>query len=445
MFRRSMSMALVALFGSISASTCHAQYVLTAGTGAGAAGDGIEIAVSLDADSPIRGFSLGLAHDGDALTLDSIAEGAALADFNSGAGPDYFAVDVDPEVGIGGWIGCVFSLDSPIEELDAGTDLELAVFTYSVASSATPGSSIALDFSNDLGDPPVRTIVSTGSSFEPTTESGAVDILTPAVANLACAISNPCDCTITVSWENPIAFDAIRVLQDGVEVAALAGTATEFSTTLAGGGSAEFSVIPSFGTLEGPASLCTIDCVPLEFSAPENLTCTDAGGGDVTVAWDNTQSYDAVDLYLDGVLAGTVAGASESATVGLDDLELHEICIDALGDCAPMGTDLCCEIQLTELGTPFQRGDIDGSGGVTALLDALALLNWTFLGGATPPCLDAADVDDNGSVFALVDALSLLTWAFIGGTAPPDPGPTACGIDPTDDAVECDTISPACD
>ncbi len=86
----------------------------------------------------------------------------------------------------------------------------------------------------------------------------------------------------------------------------------------------------------------------------------------------------------------------------------------------------------------FRRGDVDGNGVTSVLVDSLSLLEWGFTAGSTPACLDAADVDDNGTVSVLVDALGLLQWGFTAGTAPPSPGPARCGLDSTDDDVNCD-------
>ena len=81
-----------------------------------------------------------------------------------------------------------------------------------------------------------------------------------------------------------------------------------------------------------------------------------------------------------------------------------------------------------------------------ALLDAVYMLNWGFMDGEEPPCLDAADIDDSGLINALLDSLYLLTWAFIGGDRypdpPPDPGTETCGSDPTDD--DEDTVEIGC-
>ncbi|MBN1422009.1 MAG: hypothetical protein JXP34_24770 [Planctomycetes bacterium] len=83
-------------------------------------------------------------------------------------------------------------------------------------------------------------------------------------------------------------------------------------------------------------------------------------------------------------------------------------------------------------GDRFRRGDVDGDG-IIAIGDAVNLLNYMFASGRTPPCLDAADIDDDGFL-VIGDAVSLLNYQFASGRPPAPPGPTECGVDPTDDA-----------
>ena len=66
--------------------------------------------------------------------------------------------------------------------------------------------------------------------------------------------------------------------------------------------------------------------------------------------------------------------------------------------------------------------------------DAIAALSRLFLGGALLPCLDAADADDDGAL-SLADPVLILSWLFLGGPPPAEPGPDACGEDPTADAL----------
>ena len=91
-------------------------------------------------------------------------------------------------------------------------------------------------------------------------------------------------------------------------------------------------------------------------------------------------------------------------------------------------------------GVSFLRGDADGNGTLSAITDAVLILNYLFNSGAMP-CLDAADFNDDGAI-NLPDPVAALNWGFNMGAAPTAPFP-ACGTDPTMDALDCAT-APAC-
>lgn len=88
--------------------------------------------------------------------------------------------------------------------------------------------------------------------------------------------------------------------------------------------------------------------------------------------------------------------------------------------------------------TEFMRGDsnLDGSAN---LPDAIYILSALFVpGSAQVTCLDAADINDDGN-FNLPDAISLLSALFVPGSSPiPEPA-GSCGVDPTDDSIDCET------
>ena len=84
----------------------------------------------------------------------------------------------------------------------------------------------------------------------------------------------------------------------------------------------------------------------------------------------------------------------------------------------------------------FKRGDTDGNGALQ-LTDGIRILNTLFMGAAMPVCLDAADTDDNG-VVQLTDGIVIFQFLFVGGMVPAEPGPFACGGDPTDDDIDCE-------
>jgi len=98
----------------------------------------------------------------------------------------------------------------------------------------------------------------------------------------------------------------------------------------------------------------------------------------------------------------------------------------------------------------FVRGDSNSSGSID-LTDGIVTLNFLFVGGSVPACLDAADTDDNGAV-VISDAVITFSYLFQGGPAPRDPAPSGssyppgdCGPDPTDDdPLDCVDLAGTC-
>jgi len=86
----------------------------------------------------------------------------------------------------------------------------------------------------------------------------------------------------------------------------------------------------------------------------------------------------------------------------------------------------------------FRRGDTLDDG-ILNVTDAIAVLNWLFLGGEPPSCRSSADVDDSGIV-DLTDPIALLRYLFLGGTEPFPPF-QECGPDPTPDELGCEASS----
>lgn len=78
---------------------------------------------------------------------------------------------------------------------------------------------------------------------------------------------------------------------------------------------------------------------------------------------------------------------------------------------------------------PLLRGDADGSGAFSIIIDALYILAHQFQGGPAPPCMESADADGDGTFSGLADGVYLLAHGFQGGPPPPAPHPD-CGLDP---------------
>ena len=84
---------------------------------------------------------------------------------------------------------------------------------------------------------------------------------------------------------------------------------------------------------------------------------------------------------------------------------------------------------------PFRRGDANGDGAFN-VADAISTIDYLFLGGELP-CADSGDANDDGQI-NIADPVNLLGVLFTGGAPPPEPGPDACGLDPTPTNLDCE-------
>ena len=87
----------------------------------------------------------------------------------------------------------------------------------------------------------------------------------------------------------------------------------------------------------------------------------------------------------------------------------------------------------------FTRGDPNGDGRMD-LSDAIALLLHLFGGWDRIPCHKSADANDDG-VLDTADAIFILAHLFAAGAPPSNPFPV-CAIDPTPDALPCESYPP---
>lgn len=84
----------------------------------------------------------------------------------------------------------------------------------------------------------------------------------------------------------------------------------------------------------------------------------------------------------------------------------------------------------------YLRGDVDESYGIE-MGDAVHVLRFIYIPGATVDCLDAADANDDGEI-SMSDGIHLLRHLYVPGSSPPSPPYPDCGQDPTADRLGCD-------
>ena len=419
------------------ASLADAQFTLTAEDVSGLPGETVTVAVTLDADQTSFGFSLGIAHNGDDLTLDAINIGSELELSNGGAEPDFYVVDTDPDGGPGGTVFCVVS-DLGTFFLPAGNAIELVLFDYTINAGAAAAAESELTFTSDLGAPPISTVVSDGISYIPTLNNGSVLVELPPVTNVSCEVTDVCICGVTVNWTTESDYDEFDILLDGEVEATLLGTESSAVVNLISG-TGTIAVVGRTNGVDAPAIGCLIECPPIPIpDSPTAFVCSvDTSTCTVNVSWLNPQPMQTIEVSLDGVLLETLLGNETSTTVDLDDELMHEITLAGTGPCGVSFEAVTCEVICDESAPVFLRGDADNNGTVFGLIDAFFILEFGFNNGPSPDCEDAADADDNGVIFALIDAVYILQFALAGGPPPPAPGATTCGSDATSDTLDC--------
>jgi hypothetical protein len=104
------------------------------------------------------------------------------------------------------------------------------------------------------------------------------------------------------------------------------------------------------------------------------------------------------------------------------------VTIDGTSQIPVLGS--CTILVRPETGTPFHRGDPNGSGAID-IADAIYTLNYLFASGPAPTCMESGDTDNSGQI-DIADPISLLGYIFSQGTPPAEPGPPTdpCGTDP---------------
>ena len=159
------------------------------------------------------------------------------------------------------------------------------------------------------------------------------------------------------------------------------------------------------------------------------------GGLEVLVTWVNNDVYDSIEILRDGELIGTVGGETTSFTdVEVTGVRQYDVQALLIGEpCAVSNPDGVCEIDTTP--SEFIRGNANNDDRVN-IADPVYMLNYLFVKGPTPPCLDSADVNDDGHV-DIADPIKLVQYLFLEGDEPPPPFPDA-GTDATCDNLDCD-------
>lgn len=126
----------------------------------------------------LTGFSMGLRHNPDVLTVNAVTPTALLTSMNANTGPDFVGLTTLPD---GFTIGFVFSFLLEDELLASGPQNVLTVTydTNPVTLAGNPlGTTTLLQWADDLGSPPVANIVvEKGIGASPVVTDGSVQLV----------------------------------------------------------------------------------------------------------------------------------------------------------------------------------------------------------------------------------------------------------------------------
>ena len=394
--------------------------------------------VLCDNDEVALGFSFAIRYNPVALEVTALTnEGTEAAE------ADYFSGLVDQETGQIGF-GCVYDTGGIFDEkhLAAGTEQRIGVITFN--SLLAEASEETLQF-QDISFPPnirvpVRNILTdgNGSSIVPALENGRITILsgTPEKAPQIIEITGGRGEAGQVF--HIFGFNFYRPFDDlgnfSITVCGNDATAppTTLSSTLSGSNNRN-QTIRVRSTQAFPSSgFVKIDEEVIGYSGKTANTFTGlsrAVEGPRRSHSINTEVYPMI---------------NRGDPCGLQEITITAPACKAGGCVAVVVTtargsaevsDGFCYVR-PEPGESFLRGDADSDLSVE-LTDAILVLNYLFLAGRAPTCMDSADIDDNSSI-ELSDAIYVLNYLFLGGRLLPAPFPD-CGEDSSADELDCES------
>lgn len=389
------------------------------------------------------------------------------------------------------WIGLTDEVVEGLFQWDSGEP-----FGYTDWSVGQPGSadyvvSTTFGIWRTTGSDPVPNDPSTPGLIETEHPLG------PSVENFACSMTPE---LVTLSWTNPVLFDEIHLYRGTILIATLPGSATGYDEPPQIGDHIYWLHPQTGGTVARPVTCKAspddnrywIEDAPIA-STPTRISIR-LDTADQLTAFTYALCHDPNVLELLEVEEGTIAQFTQPSPFGIlpfhqvllypDGFTVGSVLFGPGGTYIPVTVDLnpdvatyraiappgtVTELEFCTLGSPpvptevypratgdptpaeidnpaitvvlaFRRGDDNGDG-VIDLADPISTLGYLFYGGPES-CRDAQDANDDGAV-DLADPIYGLMYQFYGGTPPPAPT-DGCGVDPTDDDLDC-VVPPACD
>ncbi|MEC9477121.1 MAG: hypothetical protein VX764_08795, partial [Planctomycetota bacterium] len=321
---------------SFSASECLGQeFTLKAGNAEVLASGSVDVPIYIDVNTGVGASTIdfGITYRGF-LTLTSISEGSALTGLNGGAGAFQFVFDTTDDAtpttptGAGtGLKGAVLgviipdlALPSP-DFLTMGADQEIAVLHFTDGSDK-PSAISETVFTNSLsgGLGAVVIEITDDNTTTPGTYNttdvpagvalvnGDVLVTTPPVTGFTCIQTDPCTCTVSLTWTNGYLYDTLSLYKDSVDPANLidtflpSGGVLAESYVLTQTNSTTYILVGRTNGVDSAEASCTelSDCTdpdttpPVIHNTPADMPGlkTDMGLCSTTVSWTDPTATD---------------------------------------------------------------------------------------------------------------------------------------------------------
>jgi len=419
------------------------------------ANDEIPVKITIDVvTAKISGFSYGVKHDSAFLTMPQPAEteptcdraGTGTGDL-SGCNPTISGTTALVEsANVGGWnttalaegpngfySAVIFSMMKAKELPTAQTDYPICVVKYKCTAEPTSAGT-KIFFTNELnppGSPPVTVNLTTGGkSKQPKTVQNA----------LAKGAAGPQGCTLT---KDVAFYFGDKATTDAF---AMSGNTCAVGLRNKGVKGLGFSMgIQRTGTNLAFVSTLGSPVVDLVFTKEDGTE----------VAGDVLKGNTATGAPTDGIakiersavlaandpgdfLGVTIDGSGAWATVGyVSDVSGSRKVIDVVSDPANgCGIQQILTITFGSAPTPkFSRGDANGDGKINVTDGVIIAQNIFASKLVFFDCKDMLDANDDGQLNT-VDPVFLLQYIFLKGATPAAPFKT-CGVDPTNDTLDC--------
>ncbi|MDE0960764.1 MAG: integrin alpha, partial [Planctomycetota bacterium] len=174
--------------------------------------------------------------------------------------------------------------------------------------------------------------------------------------------------TVDVTWNNRAVYDEVDLFKDGVLLATLPGGTEAYTDSGVAYGDHNYSVrgrrrgintVKRSSDIQVLIPIAALDCTSLH--------------RDISISWTNSDNYDLIDLYRDGVLQSTVPGGSTSYHDNNVSSGIHQYSVVERGD---RTTTLSTGCSITALMPPYIA---TCSAAPDAQNQIIATINWNLM------------------------------------------------------------------